>query len=67
VADFYFDENISKISRHAGILIVKQPPVLAADDAAMMIHTFVTEMDSIELLANRCLHWQPPRGWREIE
>ncbi|MGH2557954.1 MAG: DUF5615 family PIN-like protein [Thermomicrobiales bacterium] len=65
--DWFTEWGTPPQPRHAGILIIKQPPILEADDAATMIHTFVTGLASVELLANRCHQLRPPRGWHEIE
>lgn len=49
---------------HGGIVIVPQPPLVAAQDAAELIHSFVNDLVRAPL-ANRLFVWGTASGWTE--
>jgi hypothetical protein len=55
------DWQVSDRARHLGILILPQPPVLAASEAAGLLDRFVREQAAI---ANRFFVWSRGLGWR---
>lgn len=55
------DWGATERARHAGILILLQPPLLAADGAAHLLDRIVREGGPI---ANRCFAWSPDADWQ---
>jgi hypothetical protein len=49
---------------HGGIVIVPQPPLVDAHDAADLVHTFVNDPMRAQL-ANRLFVWGIASGWTE--
>jgi Domain of unknown function (DUF5615) len=51
-------------SRHGGILLLPQSPVLNTSQAATIVHAFLADA-SPSTLSNRLYEWTATDGWRE--
>jgi hypothetical protein len=63
--DWFLEWGDRPYPRHAGILIIAQPPSLSPIAVAELIHAFVDSLAIDESLDNRLFWWTSGLGWRE--
>jgi hypothetical protein len=62
--DWFAEWSAPPVPVHGGLLLVGQPPIVAALTMADLVHTMLDSFRSGELIVNRIFLWDPRDGWR---